>query len=136
VFRLHHVALSVSDIDASIAFYTYFGFEPVYHWHADDKKLTIVHLKLGDFLLELFSFENNAAAPDSSKNLASDLPRIGIKHFGLKVADIHKTLKYLQQQKLADDHINVIQGRTNIEYFFIKDPDSILLEIVQDDRQL
>jgi len=136
MFKLHHVALSVSDMDASIEFYSRFDFKPVYRWHADDKKLAITHLKLGELLLELFSFESSTAAPDSSKELASDLPRIGIKHFGLKVADIHATLKHLQQQQLADNHIKVIQGRTGIEYFFIKDPDGILLEIVQDDRQL
>jgi len=136
MFKLHHVALSVSDMDASIEFYSRFDFKPAYHWHADDKKLAITHLKLGDFILELFSFESSAAAPDSSKELASDLPRVGIKHFGLKVADIHATLKHLQQQQLADNHIKVIQGRTGIEYFFIKDPDGILLEILQDDRQL
>lgn len=135
MFSLHHVALSVTDLDASIAFYSVLDFKPVYRWHAEDDSLMIVHLKLGGFLLELFCFTNPSAAPVSSQELASDLPRIGIKHFGLRVADIHAALAQLQAQGLADG-VQVVKGRTGIDYFFIKDPDAILLEIVQDDRQL
>ncbi|RLL51067.1 glyoxalase/bleomycin resistance/dioxygenase family protein [Mariprofundus sp. EBB-1] len=135
MFSLHHVALSVTDLDASIAFYSTLHFQPVYHWQADDDSARIVHLKQGDLLLELFCFKNTSPAPLTSRDLASDLPRIGIKHFGLRVGDIHAALQQLQQLKLADN-VQVMHGRTGIDYFFIKDPDGILLEIVQDDRQL
>lgn len=135
MFCLHHVALSVTDLDTSIAFYSGLNFEPVYSWHADDGMIRIAHLKQGEMLLELFCFENRSPAPLTSHELGSDLPRIGIKHFGLRVADIHAALKQLQTMGLADD-LNVSHGRTGIDYFFIKDPDGILLEIVQDDRGL
>jgi len=135
MFSLHHVALSVTDLDTSIAFYSGLNFEPVYRWQADDAMLSIVHLKQGELLLELFCFKSKFPAPLTSHELASDLPRIGIKHFGLRVVDIHAALKQLQIMGLADD-IDVNHGRTGIDYFFIKDPDGILLEIVQDDREL
>ena len=32
--------------------------------------------------------------------------------------------------------VDITKGRTEIDYFFIKDPDGILVEIVQDDRGL
>jgi len=41
----------------------------------------------------------------------------------------------LQVLGLADG-VDVTQGRTRIDYFFIKDPSGILLEVVQDDRKL
>lgn len=136
MFTLHHVALSVTRLDASIAFYTTLNFEVVYRWQADDKMLSIVHLKQGELMLELFCFEHNSAAPLTSKELATDLPRIGIKHFGLRVVDIQDALQQLQNQELAEQGLKVTHGRTGIDYFFIKDPDGILIEIVQDDRGL
>ena len=44
MFTLHHVALSVTDIETSIAFYTSLDFEPVYRWQAKDEKLTPLHI--------------------------------------------------------------------------------------------
>jgi len=135
MFSFHHVALSVEDLASSIAFYGVFGFVPVYRWSADDGALSIVHLKLDEAVLELFCFQKRGAAPDSSQALSTDLPRVGIKHFGLRVADIHVAKAHLQMLGLADG-VTVCQGRTGIDYFFITDPSGILLEVVQDDRKL
>ncbi|NWF38584.1 hypothetical protein F3F96_05510 [Mariprofundus sp. NF] len=159
MFSFHHVSLSVQNLESSIEFYATFGFEPVYDWQAEDKKVAIVHLTQGihahrptgdlqsskrqsgpfvkqeEVLLELFCFEDATEAPESSKELATDLPRIGIKHFGIRVTDIHGALTHLRQLGLADD-VEVVEGKTGIQYFFIKDPSGILVEIVQDDRGL
>ena len=129
------MALSVQNLDASVEFYGVFGFESVFDWVSDDKNLSIVHLKQGEILLELFCFKETSAAPTSSLSLATDLPRVGIKHFGLQANDIHEAKKHLQALGLADD-IEVIKGRTGIDYFFIKDPSGILVEVVQDERNL
>jgi glyoxylase I family protein len=135
MFSFHHVSLSVSDLEASLAFYKQLGFTPVFRWHHEDDTLAIVHLKLGDALLELFCFSSHVAAPESSRQLATDLPRIGIKHFGVKVADIQQAKEKLGMLGLADD-VEIVTGRTGIEYFFLADPDGILVEVVQDNRNL
>jgi len=135
MFSFHHVALSVSDLDASVSFYGLLGFKQVFRWQADDASLVIVHLRQGAALLELFCFTHTVAAPASSGQLETDLPRIGIKHFGLRVDDIHAARARMQSLGLADG-INIVQGRTEVDYFFIKDPSGILVEIVQDDRDL
>jgi len=135
MFSFHHVSLSVQNLESSIEFYSTFGFKPVYEWQTEDKKVSIVHLKLDDMLLELFCFADASSAPESSKELATDLPRIGIKHFGIRVADIRAALTHLRQLGLADG-VEVVKGKTGIDYFFIKDPSGILVEIVQDDRAL
>ncbi|NWF37227.1 VOC family protein [Mariprofundus sp. KV] len=135
MFSFHHVSLSVQNLESSIEFYSTFGFEPVYEWQAEDKRVAIVHLKMDEMLLELFCFADASAAPESSKELATDLPRIGIKHFGIRVADIHVAREALQAAGLADG-VEVVEGKTGIQYFFIKDPSGILVEIVQDDRGL
>ncbi len=135
MFSFHHVALSVQSLEASIEFYGVFGFSPAYRWSADDGGVSIVHLKHGETVLELFCFAECDAAPGSSQALVTDLPRIGVKHFGLRVADIDAAKCHLRALGLADG-VEVNQGRTGIDYFFIKDPSGILLEVVQDDRNL
>jgi len=135
VFTIHHVALSVSNLKKSIEFYALFGFKEAYLWESDDKELAIAHLKLGETFLELFCFKKYQEAPESSKELMTDLPRIGVKHFGMKVKFIHEAKEFIINNGYKDE-INIIRGNTEIDYFFIKDPDGILLEFVQDDRGL
>jgi len=135
MFTIHHVALSVKDIEKSINFYAVFGFKVAYTWQSEDKSLQISHLKLGKTFLELFCFKNYQEAPESSKELMTDLPRIGVKHFGLKVKSVHETKKFVLDNGYKGD-IEIIRGKTEVDYFFIKDPDGILLEFIQDDRGL
>lgn len=133
MFSFHHVALSVSDLERSTAFYTLLGFEPVLRWRADDESLTIQHLKRGEALLELFCYAEPVGDGVAERDLAGDLPRIGIRHFGLRVEDIGAALVALDRLGLAEG-IEGTHGRTGIDYFFVRDPDGIFVEVVQDDR--
>jgi len=135
MFSIHHVALSVTNMKRTIEFYARFGFKVAYQWQSDDASLQISHLKLGETFLELFCFKNYQEAPESSKELMSDLPRIGVKHFGLKVKSVHETKAFLIENGYQEE-IEIIRGKTEVDYFFIKDPDGILLEFIQDDRGL
>ncbi len=135
MFSFHHVALSVSDLALSLSFYQALGFESVLSWQAEDDSLRIVHLKLGEAMLELFCYAKPQEAPDTSKALVSDLPRIGVKHFGLQVGDIQQAVKQLDALGVLGD-AQITHGRTGIDYLFIRDPDGILLEIVEDQRAL
>nr|VFK54976.1 MAG: Glyoxalase/Bleomycin resistance protein/Dioxygenase superfamily protein [Candidatus Kentron sp. TUN]VFK58588.1 MAG: Glyoxalase/Bleomycin resistance protein/Dioxygenase superfamily protein [Candidatus Kentron sp. TUN]VFK61150.1 MAG: Glyoxalase/Bleomycin resistance protein/Dioxygenase superfamily protein [Candidatus Kentron sp. TUN] len=74
-------------------------------------------------------------APDHTRELNSDLPVVGVRHFGLRVPSIVEARKHLEAAGLASD-VEVKHGRTEIDYFFIRDPDGIFIEIVQDDRNL
>lgn len=135
MFSFHHISLSVSNIENSVKFYSAFGFVSVLHWESEDRKLKIEHLKLGIAFLELFCFSNPEPAPDSMNSLEKDLQVIGTRHFGLKVKSILQAKEYLISNNMADN-IEIIHGKTGIDYFFIKDPDGIFVEVVQDDRNL
>ena len=136
MFNFHHVSLSVSDIEKSSQFYEALGFMTVYKWKADDNSITIYHLKLGDSYVELFCYSDYKSAPESTKSLSTDLPVLGVKHFGLKVKSIEDAKTQLVKEGFVKEDIEIKKGRTEILYFFIADPDGILLEVLQDDRML
>ena len=135
MFKLHHIALSVKNLETSIQFYSFFGFKKVLYWEAQDKSLKITQLKLDEIFLELFCYPSPQPLPESAKKLETDLPEIGIKHFGLKVESIVQTRKLLIKKGFISD-VEIIKGRTGVDYFFIKDPNGILLEISEDNRNL
>lgn len=133
MFKIHHVALSVSDMKKSISFYNVFGFRKVLSWESDDGTLSISHLKLNEFVLEIFCYKKFSEMPKEFKNVKSHLKTLGVKHFGLQVSSIEDAKKKFVDLGFADN-ISIAQGRTGIKYFFLLDPDGICLEIVQDDR--
>lgn len=84
MFEIHHIAISVRDAQKSEDFYSYFGFKKVHRWEADDKSLQIIHLKNKQgVILELFCYASPQDAPAYTASTKTDLPIIGVKHFGL-----------------------------------------------------
>lgn len=135
MYSFHHVALSIADRKRSAAFYAQLGFEQVHLWQADDGSLTITHLKNGDFILELFCYKNSQPAPETIHATATDLPIVGTKHFGLKVDSIEAARNDLATKGIVSKDVEITQGRTGPRYFFIADPDGILVEIAEDKRE-
>ncbi|HEX2149102.1 MAG TPA: VOC family protein [Actinomycetota bacterium] len=133
--RLHHAAISVSDLERSKAFYAELGFQPVVDWADPSGSPKICHMKLGDSYLELFWFEAHLAAPESAGQLQTDLPRIGCKHFALRVDSIDEAKAFVEDKGWAAG-VAVLEGRTGVRYFFVPDPDGILVEFVEDRRGL
>ncbi|MBY0376945.1 MAG: VOC family protein [Gammaproteobacteria bacterium] len=130
MFSFHHVSLNVSDLDKTKQFYAMLGFESVLEWVSPSHDLSIVHLKLGDAFVELFCYKENKFPPT---NLSQS--QLGLQHFALKVESIDLAKKAIVQAGLVSaEDLEVIVGRTGIIYFFLKDPDGNLIEIVEDKR--
>lgn len=129
----HHVAISVTEINQSIDFYEKLGFKKVHYFESEDSKVKIAHLKLNELFLEIFEFSDNEGSLKYSQDKAG-ADSIGVKHLALKTDDIYKTLSLMIEAGLAGESTEVVMGRTNVLYFFIRDPDNIWVEIVQDDR--
>ena len=132
--KFHHVALSVRNIAATQRFYEQLGFRQVHRWDAEDNSLTIVHLKLHSVVLELFAYAVNTDDEALRLEVANNLTQIGVKHVGLQVDDVETCLQEMITAGYETNKPEVTKGRTNVDYFFIKDPDGIWVEIVQDDR--
>jgi glyoxylase I family protein len=133
-FTIHHVAISVINMPESIAFYEQFGFMVMAHWKDPNGELEIAHLKLGANYLEIFWYRDQVPAPETAGSLATDLPRVGVKHFALGVHSVHEAKNFVENRGIASN-VEVLQGRTGVTYFFIKDPNGILVEFLEDKRK-
>lgn len=130
LFEFNHVTLGVSDMDKSVDFYSKFGFSLEKEFETDDMK--IVWMKLSGIVLEMFWYKKHNELPNHSKNLNEDLMTVGNKHFGLGVKSIEDAIKFIKENNLSDDEITITEGRMRKRYFFIKDPDGILFEIIEE----
>lgn len=132
MFNVVHVAISVSNIGRSIEFYKRIGFKEFKSWDAEDESIKIRMLKLNDFILEIFCYTNYIELPKTANSTATDLPVLGTKHFALGVSNIEKAKRWVLENKIADE-VTINVGRLGKPYFFIKDPDGILVEIIEND---
>lgn len=130
LFEFNHVTLSVSDMNKSVDFYKKFGFSLEKEYETNDMK--IVWMKLNGIVLEMFWYKNHNELPNHSKTLNEDLMTVGNKHFGLGVKSIEYAIKFIKENNLCNDEITITEGRMGKRYFFIKDPDGILFEIIEE----
>jgi len=137
--RIEHTALSVSDIERSLAFYRdLIGMRVVLEVDFDDEtlgavnglagcKARVVHLKLGESVLELFQYrqpEGRAAARDLRQC------DVGFIHIGFRVTDIHRHCAEMKAKgvHLFSDPMEIRPG-TFIVYF--RGPDGEVCEMRQ-----
>ena len=107
VRSLEHVALSVSDMERSLAFYSDFmGMEVVFDADFSDDRIEritgmpgarcrVVHLKLGEGTLELFHYRDPVGKGIPPDHLQCDN---GFTHVGFKVTHIHEHVQQLKEQ--------------------------------------
>jgi catechol 2,3-dioxygenase-like lactoylglutathione lyase family enzyme len=133
-FRVHHTAISVRDVERSVAFYEYFGFRTVFTWRATDGSLSIVHMQTerGE-ILELLCYADyeTGAAP----SVGNDLARVGVKHLALAVDDLQSGYDDIIARELGEV-TEIIHGRTLIDLFFVRDPNGMWVEVLNDTRKL
>ena len=129
--EIDHIALSVSNIARSASFYgKHFGLKRSEKYRHQEAGLSIAILKKGNICLELFEFKKHKVLPKYRKTIDSDLRTVGVKHFSFKVVDIEGAFKRLKKASVpcATDLRVFDNGR---RYFFIKDPDGNLLELME-----
>lgn len=101
--KLDHVAMSVKDMEKAIAFYRdVVGMEKVLDREFDvgmarligveGTRVRIVHMKIGDMILELFDYEHPRGREPRPDPLQSDF---GLTHIGFAVDDFQATYQGL-----------------------------------------
>lgn len=132
MFNVNHVAISVTNIEVTTKFYKKFGFKDFKSWKAEDESIKISMLKLNNTVLEIFCYKENTKLPETAKSTATDLPVIGTKHFALGVENIEKAKEFVIENSICKNP-TIKVGRLGKPYFFISDPDGILVEIIEND---
>ena len=101
--RVDHVAVSVKDMEKAIAFYRdVIGMEKVFDREFDeelarvidikDTKARVVHMKLGDSVVELFDYKYPTGRDPRPDARQSDY---GLVHIGFRVEDFWGTHQHL-----------------------------------------
>jgi glyoxylase I family protein len=128
---LGHIAVSVSDISRSAKFYgKYFGLKCIRKYVYKEAGFTIAILKKGSIALELFEFKKHKLLPKYRRVLDTDLRTIGVKHFSVEVRDIEGLYEKFKKAGLSlATGLRVLNDGS--KYFFIRDPDGILVELMQ-----
>jgi glyoxylase I family protein len=103
---MDHVAVSVKDMEKAIAFYRdVIGLEKVFDREfsdpmdkligAADAKVRIVHMRLGDSVVELFDYTHPKGRDPLPDPQQSDF---GLIHIGFRVTNFHETYRELCQR--------------------------------------
>lgn len=137
--NLGHIGLTVSDVTRSLEFYRDFlGMKVIMDLDITDDRMArvigvpdakcrIVHLQLGDGVLELFHYYQPAGENVASMMRLYDQ---GLSHIGFEVNDIHKHLKEIQERggKLLGEPV---EFRPGVWVAYFRGPDGEVCEIRQ-----
>lgn len=127
--RLDHVALRVSDIDTSIAFYSnVLGLPLMFKKEDPDHNEVFAYLELEGGNLELL-----ALVDDHGDVIARTLPEIEkpyCPHLALGVDDLDRVIAELEAKRISlIDGPLIIPGQ--VRWLYIADPDNNVIEYVQ-----
>jgi catechol 2,3-dioxygenase-like lactoylglutathione lyase family enzyme len=135
VIGVHHAALTVSDLERSIAFYERFGFEVERRvanagpeaervTQVPDARLAIALLTLGSFRLELIEYTPSGSQERRRNN------DLGSAHICLQVRDIDATYERLCSEGITfNSQPQKHPSGASLAYF--KDLDGITVELLE-----
>jgi glyoxylase I family protein len=133
MYSIHHVAVTASNFERSLEFYQKLGFKVLANNHLPEKQKKIALLQSGNFKLELFWYKDSKDEPITRETIGNNVNDVGVKHFALRVDSMDEVRAQLKELDIPLES-ELTTGDTGYEFFFIRDPDGIWIEFVQDDK--
>ncbi len=124
LMKIHHIALIVSNKEASLKFYTeILGFKKLMEYFRAERNSYKIDLERNGMRLEMFTF------PDAVKR-PSRPEAMGLRHLAFELGDIAEFHARLKLQGVAVEEIRVDEY-TGKKFFFFPDPDGLPIEIYE-----
>jgi len=124
--RYLHVMVRVKDLDASMAFYSLLGMREIRRYESEEGRFTLVYLAAPgdeDTPLELtYNWDGDDGLPSDSRHFG---------HLAYAVGNIYETC-----QMLMDNGITINRPPRDGRMAFIRSPDNISIELLQDGESL
>ena len=123
--RIHHIAIICSNYQKSKSFYIdTLGFTAIREVYREDRKSYKLDLALnGNYMIELFSFENAPARPSYPE-------ATGLRHLAFEVEDLDEVVQILKNKMVIAEPIRTDEF-TNKRFTFIADPDNLPIELYE-----
>ncbi|MEX1112117.1 MAG: VOC family protein [Candidatus Andersenbacteria bacterium] len=123
--KLHHVAITVSNLEKSTDFYTKnFGLQVVKEFARPENGWKARFLQADNIIIELFEFEESGSQNDNE-----DISIVGIRHIAFSVEDIDEEVKRLSHLEFTPVH----EGASGRRLTFTQDPDGVQIELYEDE---
>ena len=133
--RTNHFAVSVSDVEKSIEWYSrVLGFKLLCRNMIDHINTPVAHLDAPDsgFVLEIYSPPGCRPVPEERKTPDEDMKTNGNKHFSLTIADHKETMRELEEMGIPVVFVAPCWGTVGV---FINDLDGNLIELFEGDMR-
>jgi methylmalonyl-CoA/ethylmalonyl-CoA epimerase len=126
---LDHVALSVPDIEQSIAWYQkMFGFKQVRR-SSEPNGMQTALIERGDVRVELFQVPGSAPLPEPRRNPSEDFRTQGVKHFAFRVKDVRAAMAILQAKGVKV--VFQLHDYPGAAFAFVSDNAGNAIELIQ-----
>ena len=125
--KLHHIALTVNNLDESLIFYkSIFWFEDYVYFEKDEFNSKASQIRLNEIFLELWEFWDMKYNEDE----LNDIKIRWIRHIAFSVVDIAIEKERLEKKWVICSEIKL--WSTKHKYFFISDPNWISIELYEE----
>lgn len=124
-FEFHHVAIIVSDYQASKRFYTeILELVVIRETYRQERKSWKLDLRLHDGgQLEIFSFPHTPERPSQPE-------ACGLRHLAFRVRKLDETMAQLAAKGVAIEPVRIDEN-TGARFTFFKDPDGLPIELYE-----